>query len=368
MPDGPSRPWPARVTGHYTGSDPRHKIAAAFCPVDLLLPRRCPARLGLGEAFRMKRAFVFPGQGSQVVGMGRSLAEAFPAARHLFDEVDETLSQPLSRLMFEGPESDLTLTENAQPALLAASLAVIRVLEAEGGLVFGRHVAYVAGHSLGEYSALAAASGVTVADAVRLVKLRGRTMQRAVPLGEGAMAALLGLDVEEAQAVVVEAVRSEPDEICAVANDNAPGQVVVSGHHQAIERAIAIARERGARRSIILPVSAPFHSPLMAPAAKVMEKALGKTALRPPLVPLVANLSASAISDPAEVKHLLVGQVTAMVRWRECVQYLKTVEVEEIAEIGTGRVLTGLCRRIDPNLSARAVCTPTEVDAFIKAL
>ena len=316
----------------------------------------------------MKRAFVFPGQGSQAVGMGRSLAEAFPAARDLFKEVDETLSQRLSRLMFEGPESDLTLTENAQPALLAASLAVIRVLEVEGGLAFGRHVAYVAGHSLGEYSALAAARGVTVADAVRLVKLRGRTMQRAVPLGEGAMAALLGLDVEEAQAVVVEAVRGEPDKICAVANDNAPGQVVVSGHHQAIERAIAIARERGARRSVILPVSAPFHSPLMAPAAKVIEKALDKTPLRPPLVPLVANLSASAISDPAEVKHQLVGQVTAMVRWRECMQYLKTAEVEEIAEIGAGRVLTGLCRRIDPDSSARSVCTPAEVDAFMKAL
>ena len=316
----------------------------------------------------MKRAFVFPGQGSQAVGMGRSLAEAFPAARDLFEEVDETLSQRLSRLMFEGPESDLILTENAHPALLAASLAVIRVLEAEGGLVLGRHVAYVAGHSLGEYSALAAARGVTVADAVRLVKLRGRTMQRAVPLGEGAMAALLGLDVEEAQAVVVEAIRREPDKICAVANDNAPGQVVVSGHHQAIERAIAIARERGARRSVILPVSAPFHSPLMAPVARVMAKALGEMALRPLVVPMVANVSALATSDPAEVKHQLVGQVTAMVRWRECMQYLKTAEVEEVAEIGTGRVLTGLCRRIDPTLSARSVCTPAEVDAFIKAL
>jgi [acyl-carrier-protein] S-malonyltransferase len=323
---------------------------------------------GVGETFRMKRAFVFPGQGSQTVGMGRSLAEAFPAARDLFDEVDETLSQRLSRLMFEGPESDLTLTENAQPALLAASLAVIRVLESEGGLVFGRHVAYVAGHSLGEYSALAAARAVTVADAVRLVKLRGRSMQQAVPLGEGAMAALLGLDVEAARAVVVEAVRSEPDEICAVANDNAPGQVVVSGHHQAIARAITIARERGARRSIILPVSAPFHSPLMAPVAKVMEKALDQTALRAPLVPLVANWSASAISDPAEVRHQLVGQVTAMVRWRESMQYLKTAAVEEITEIGPGRVLTGLSRRIDPAVSACSVCTPAEVDAFMNAL
>ena len=316
----------------------------------------------------MKRAFVFPGQGSQAVGMGRALADAFPVARDLFEEVDQALSQPLSRLMFEGPDSDLTLTENAQPALVATSLAVVRVLEAEGGLILGRHVVYVAGHSLGEYSALAAARAVTVADAVRLVKLRGRTMQRAVPPGMGAMAALIGLDVEAARAVVVEAVRSEPDEICAVANDNAPGQVVVSGHRRAVERAIAIARERGGRRSIILPVSAPFHSPLMAPAAEVMEQALNETMLCPPVVPLVANLSATAISDPAEIKHQLVGQVTAMVRWRESMHYLRTADVEELAEIGAGRVLTGLSRRIDPGVSACSVCTPAEVDAFIRTL
>ncbi|MBV8120371.1 MAG: ACP S-malonyltransferase [Alphaproteobacteria bacterium] len=314
----------------------------------------------------MKRAFVFPGQGSQAVGMGRSLAEAFPAARDLFEEVDQTLSQHLSRLMFEGPECDLTLTENAQPALLAASLAVIRVLEAEGGLAFGRHVAYVAGHSLGEYSALAAARAVSVADATRLVKLRGRTMQKAVPRGEGAMAALLGIDVEAACAAAAEAVSSEPDEVCAVANDNAPGQVVISGHCHAVERAIAIARERGVRRSIMLPVSAPFHSPLMAPAAEVMAKALDGTALCPPLVPLVANLSASAISEPAEIKRQLVGQVTAQVRWRESMLYLKAAEVEEVAEIGTGRVLTGLIRRIDPDFLPRSVCTPDEVDALIR--
>jgi [acyl-carrier-protein] S-malonyltransferase len=316
----------------------------------------------------MKRAFVFPGQGSQAVGMGRSLAEAFPAARDLFEEVDETLSQHLSRLMFEGPESDLTLTENAQPALLAASLAVIRVLEAEGGLAFGRHVAYVAGHSLGEYSALAAARAVSVADATRLVKLRGRTMQKAVPRGAGAMAALLGIDVDAACAVAAEAVLAEPDEVCAVANDNAPGQVVISGHQRAVERAIAIARERGARRSVTLPVSAPFHSPLMAPAAEVMEQALDKIPLRPPLVPLVANLSASAISNPDDIKRQLVEQVTAVVRWRESMLYLKTAEVEEIAEIGAGRVLTGLCRRIDPDFSPRCVCTPAEVDALLKEL
>jgi [acyl-carrier-protein] S-malonyltransferase len=315
----------------------------------------------------MKRAFVFPGQGSQAVGMGRGLAETFQAARDLFAEVDETLSQPLSRLMFEGPESDLTLTENAQPALLAASLAVIRVLESEGGLKFGRHVAFVAGHSLGEYSALAAARAVTVADAVRLVKLRGRTMQRAVPVGSGAMAALLGLDIEAARAVAVEAIRGAPHDVCAVANDNAPGQVVVSGHRQAIERAIAIARERGAR-SVILPVSAPFHSPLMSPAAEVMKGALDETELRPPLVPLVANLSASRITEPHEIKHQLVGQVTAMVRWRESMCYLKTAEVGEVAEIGSGRVLTGLSRRIDPALAACSVSTAAEVDAFMKRL
>jgi len=299
--------------------------------------------------------------------MGRCLAEAFGAARDLFAEVDETLSQPLSRLMFEGPESDLTLTENAQPALLAASLAVIRVLESEGGLKFGRHVAFVAGHSLGEYSALAAARAVTVADAVRLVKLRGRTMQRAVPVGTGAMAALLGLDIEAARAVAVEAMRGAPHDICAVANDNAPGQVVVSGHCQAIERAIAIARERGAR-SVILPVSAPFHSPLMSPAAEVMKGALDETELHPPLVPLVANLSTSTISEPDEIKHQLVGQVTAMVRWRESMCYLKTAEVGEVAEIGSGRVLTGLSRRIDPALAACSVSTAAEVDAFMKRL
>jgi [acyl-carrier-protein] S-malonyltransferase len=316
----------------------------------------------------MKRAFVFPGQGSQAVGMGRSLAETFRTARDLFEEVDEALSQHLSRLMFEGPESDLVLTENAQPALLAASLAVIRVLEAEGGLVFGRHVAYVAGHSLGEYSALAAARAVTVADAARLVKLRGRTMQKAVPLGEGAMAALLGLDIEAARAVAAEAEHSEPGEVCAVANDNAPAQVVVSGHRRAVERAVVIARGHGARRSIILPVSAPFHSPLMTPAAAVMEKALDRVALRPPLVPLVANLSASVVGDPAEIKRQLVGQITAMVRWRESMLIFGTAEVEEVAEVGSGHVLTGLIRRIDPDLSTRSVCTPAEIDVLIKAL
>ena len=312
----------------------------------------------------MKRAFVFPGQGSQAVGMGRALADAFSAARDLFAEVDEALSQRLSQLMFEGPESDLILTENAQPALLASSLAVVRVLEEEGGLVFGRHVAYVAGHSLGEYSALAAARALSVGTAARLVKLRGQMMQKAVPPGEGAMAALLGLDVEAARRIAAAAVTA-PDEVCVVANDNAPGQVVVSGHRHAVERAMAVAREREACRSIVLPVSAPFHSPLMAPAAEVMQKALGEVTLRPPVVPLVTNVSAHEISDPSEIKHQLVGQVTAMVRWRESVLYLGAAEVEEIAEIGTGRVLAGLVRRIDPVLATRLVGTPGEVEALI---
>ena len=268
----------------------------------------------------MKRAFVFPGQGSQSVGMGQSLAQSFPAARRLFAEIDEALAEPLSRLMFAGPEDELTLTENAQPALMAASLAVIRVLEAEAGFVLGDRVAYVAGHSLGEYSALAAAGAIAVADAARLLKLRGRAMQRAVPVGKGAMAALLGLDLDTARAVAREAEESAGG-VCAVANDNAPGQVVVSGDREAVERAIAFARERGGRRSILLPVSAPFHSPLMTPAAAAMGEALDGIELRPPEVPLVANVSAAPTIDPEEIRRGLVAQVTAMVRWRESVAF-----------------------------------------------
>ncbi len=245
----------------------------------------------------MKRAFVFPGQGSQSVGMGQSLAQSFPAARRLFAEIDEALAQPLSQLMFAGPEDELTLTENAQPALMAASLAVIRVLEAEAGFVLGDRIAYVAGHSLGEYSALAAAGAIAVADAARLLKLRGRAMQRAVPVGKGAMAALLGLDLDTSRAVAREAEESFGG-VCAVANDNAPGQVVVSGDREAVERAIAFARERGGRRSILLPVSAPFHSPLMTPAAAAMCEALDEIELRPPEVPLVANVRRRRPSIP----------------------------------------------------------------------
>ncbi len=313
----------------------------------------------------MKRAFVFPGQGSQVPGMGQALAAVFPAARELFEEVDEALSQHLSRLMFEGPESELMLTENAQPALLAASLAVIRVLEREAGFDIVRQAAYVAGHSLGEYSALAAAGALSVAEAARLVKRRGQAMQKAVPVGVGAMAALLGLDIEAARAVAEAAAQGE---VCDLANDNSPGQIVVSGHRGAVERAVALAAERGARRAIMLPVSAPFHCSLMSPAADIMTEALAETALEAPRVPLVANAAAAATSDPAEIKHLLVEQTTRMVRWRESVLLFAANEVEEVVEIGAGRVLAGLVKRIDRTLSARSVGMPAEVEALVQVL
>jgi [acyl-carrier-protein] S-malonyltransferase len=318
----------------------------------------------------MMRAFVFPGQGSQAVGMGRSLADAFPAARYLFDEVDGALSQPLSRLMFEGPESELTLTENAQPALMAASLAVLRVLEAEGGFDIGRYGAFVAGHSLGEYSALAAAGALSVSDAARLLKRRGQAMQLAVPVGCGAMAALIGLDAATARIVAAKAACAgiDHDEVCTLANDNAPGQAVVSGHRSAIERAIVLAREHGARRSVMLPVSAPFHSPLLAPAADAMAEALATVALRAPAVPLVANVTARPVADPAQIKRLLVQQVTAAVRWRESVLFLADAGVEEIVELGAGRVLAGLVKRTSPDLAARSVAAPADVEALISAL
>jgi [acyl-carrier-protein] S-malonyltransferase len=312
----------------------------------------------------MKRAFVFPGQGSQHPGMGRDLAEAFSAARLLFEEVDDALSQRLSRLMFEGPESDLTLTENAQPALLAASLAVIRVLEADAGFDIAG-LAYVAGHSLGEYSAHAAAGTFSVPDAVRLVKRRGQAMQKAVPVGEGAMAALLGLDIDAAREV---AAGTAGHGVCVVANDNCPGQIVVSGHTAAVERAVALAAEHGGRRSIMLPVSAPFHCPLMAPAAEIMEEALGEIELKVPRVPVVANVTAAPTSDPDEIRELLVEQVIRMVRWRETVLLFKAHEVEEIVEIGAGRVLTGLVRRIDRELPALSVGTAAETEALMKRL
>lgn len=312
-----------------------------------------------------KQAFMFPGQGSQQVGMGRALAESFACARDVFAEVDDALGQKLSALMFDGPESDLTLTENAQPALMAVSLAVVRVLEVEGGVRLAETARFVAGHSLGEYAALCAAGSLSLADTARLLRARGQAMQRAVPVGVGAMAALLGLDFAEAQAVARDA--TQGNEICAAANDNAPGQVVVSGHVAAVERAIALAAGRGARKSVKLPVSAPFHCPLMQPAADVMKAALAGVVFRPPVVPLVANVSAEATSDPEKIRSQLVEQICGTVRWRESVLYMKTEGALELVECGAGKVLTGLARRIDATLKAQNLGTPAEIDAFLKA-
>jgi len=313
----------------------------------------------------MVRALVFPGQGSQAVGMGRDLAAAFPVARHTFQEVDDALKQKLSKVMFEGPESELTLTENAQPALMAVSLAVMSVLEKEGDLDLPRHVALVAGHSLGEYSALAAADTFGLADAARLLKRRGLAMQRAVPVGEGAMAALLGLELEGAQEVAAAAAEGE---ICAVANDNAPGQVVVSGHKAAVERAMKLGAERGARRSILLPVSAPFHCALMEPAAREMEEALAAVAMEAPAVPLIANVTAASVDEPEAIRRLLVEQVTGLVRWRESVLAMKDEGVDTVIELGAGRVLSGLVKRIDRDLAVMSVGTPAEIEPFLKTL
>ncbi len=313
----------------------------------------------------MARAFIFPGQGSQAVGMGQELAEASTVARHLFQEVDDALSQHLTRLMFEGPEDELRLTENAQPALMAVSLAVVRVLEQEAGIDLAEAGELVAGHSLGEYSALAAVGAFEVAEAARLLKRRGQAMQAAVPVGEGAMAALLGFDLEAAAAVAEEAAQGE---VCAPANDNAPGQVVVSGHKTAVERALEVAAERGARKSVLLPVSAPFHCALMAPAAEEMAEALGQTPPREPRLPLVSNVSAAAITDPEAIRDLLVQQVTDMVRWRESVLFIKAQGVDTLVELGAGKVLTGLTRRIDRELTGLAVGGPGDVETLQKLL
>jgi [acyl-carrier-protein] S-malonyltransferase len=313
----------------------------------------------------MTRALVFPGQGSQAVGMGRALHEAFVVAREVFGEVDEALKQNLSRLMFEGPEGELTLTENAQPALMTVSLAALRVLERDGGLELKRHVAFVAGHSLGEYSALCAARALSLADTARLLKRRGLAMQRAVAVGEGAMAALLGLDLEAARAVAAEVAQGE---VCAVANDNGAGQVVVSGNKAAVERAVAAAAQRGAKRSIMLPVSAPFHCPLMAPAAREMEEAFAQVTLGEPWIPVIANVTAAPVRAPEEIKRLLIEQVTGLVRWRESVIAMKDAGVHELVELGAGRVLSGLAKRIDRDLAAVSIGAPAEIEAFVKSL
>lgn len=310
-------------------------------------------------------AFTFPGQGSQAVGMGKDLAAAYPQARAVFQEVDEALGQRLSAIMFEGSEDILRLTENAQPALMAVSLAIIRVLESKG-VSLADHAAYVAGHSLGEYSALAAAGTFTIANAACLLKTRGQAMQKAVPVGHGAMAALLGLDMAATHEVAAAAAQGD---VCDVANDNAPGQVVVSGTVTAIERVVELAKAKGAKRALLLPVSAPFHCSLMQPAADAMAQALAEVSMNAPVVPLVANVLATPISDPAEIRQRLVEQVTGVVRWTETITWLTGPGgVTNLVELGTGKVLTGLAKRINAEANANAVTTPADIEALAAAL
>jgi [acyl-carrier-protein] S-malonyltransferase len=314
----------------------------------------------------MTRAFLFPGQGSQAVGMGKALADAFAVARETFQEVDEALSQKLSRIMWEGPESDLILTENAQPAIMAASLAIIAVLKKEGGLDLAKHARLVAGHSLGEYSALCAAGAFTLADTARLLKIRGQAMQSAVPVGEGGMVALIGAEIDAAEAVAKAA--AAEGGICVVANDNAPGQVVISGSKDAIARAPEIAKAKGIKRAIPLSVSAPFHCPLMQPAADAMAEALSKVIIRPLSVPVLANVTASETAEPETIRHLLVEQVTGRVRWRESMLALRGLGVETTVEVGGNKVLTGMVKRIDKELQTVTLDTPAEIEAFAKGL
>jgi [acyl-carrier-protein] S-malonyltransferase len=313
----------------------------------------------------MAIAFVFPGQGSQAVGMGAELAKAHAAARALFEEVDAALGQKLSEIMFNGPLETLTLTENAQPALMAVSLAVMRVLEKEKGLELGECVKYVAGHSLGEYSALAAAGALTVTDAARLLRTRGQAMQAAVPVGKGAMAALLGVGKDAGEKLAAEAAQGE---VCQLANDNEPTQVVISGAKTAIDRAAPLAKTFGVRRFMPLNVSAPFHCALMQPAADVMAEALAKVEMKTPAVPLIANVVAAPISDPVEIKKRLIEQVTGTVRWRECVAAMAADGVTEIYEIGSGKVLAGLAKRISPALNATSLGNPQDIETALPAL
>ncbi|SDW55447.1 ACP S-malonyltransferase [Celeribacter indicus] len=304
----------------------------------------------------MTRAFVFPGQGAQTIGMGKALAEAYPAAKAVFDEVDEALGEKLSALIWEGDIETLTLTQNAQPALMATSLAALRALAADGFAV--SDAAFVAGHSLGEYSALAAAGSLTVADTARLLRTRGQAMQAAVPVGVGAMAALLGLDFGTVTRVAQEAAQGQ---VCQAANDNDPGQVVVSGHKEAVERAVEIAKAQGAKRAVLLPVSAPFHCKLMQPAARVMAEALDDVEIAEPQVPLVANVTASDVTDPTTIRALLVEQVTGSVRWRESVEFMAAQGVTEIWEIGAGKALSGMVKRIDRSIACTAIGTPEDI-------
>ena len=313
----------------------------------------------------MTIAFTFPGQGSQQVGMGADLAKGCEAARRVFEEVDEVLGQKLSQIAWEGPLDTLTLTENAQPALMAVSVAAARVLEQDKGISLEDKVKYVAGHSLGEYSALTVAGSLGLADAARLLKIRGQAMQVAVPVGEGAMAALLGLELDDARKLAEAAAQGD---VCQVANDNAPGQVVVSGAKAAIDRAIEMASEFGARRALLLPVSAPFHCALMQPAADVMAEALSKVEIKAPIVPLIANVAAGEVNDAEEIRTRLVEQVTGVVRWRESVRYMADSGVTTLYEIGAGRVLSGLARRIERSLETVSVGSPGEIDAAVEAL
>jgi [acyl-carrier-protein] S-malonyltransferase len=315
----------------------------------------------------MTRAFIFPGQGSQAVGMGKALAEAFAPARDVFQEVDDALSQKLSRIMWEGPESDLVLTENAQPAIMAASMAVVRVLEKEGGLDFAKHARLVAGHSLGEYTALCAVGAFTLADAARLLKARGQAMQAAVPVGEGGMSALLGAEIEQAEELAKECAAAT-NGICVVANDNAPGQVVISGTKAAIDKAPEIAKAKGIKRAMALNVSAPFHSPMMQPAADRMRDVLAGVNIRPLAAPLVANVTAAKVSEPDTIRRLLVEQVTGRVRWRESVLAFRSLGIDTTVEAGGSKVLTGMVKRIDKELANVTLDSAADIEAFAKTL
>lgn len=317
----------------------------------------------------MSRIFVFPGQGSQFIGMGRELADAFPTARHLFQEIDDALNQKLFALMTGGAERDLNLTENTQPALMAVSVAVARILFEQSGKTLSDLASYVAGHSLGEYSALTVAGTFTVADCSRLLKTRGRAMQAAVPVGVGAMAAILGLDFGDVQKIAADATgESKNGEMVEAANDNSAGQVVVSGHAGAVNVAMKLATERGAKRALLLPVSAPFHSTLMQPAADAMRAALATVDMKRPLVPVIANVTAEGATDPEMIRRLLVDQVTGTVRWRESVNTMRALGVDGAVELGAGKVLSGLIKRIEPDIMTMNACTPAEIDVVLKMI